>query len=29
MLARERTLVVSTHDVGRIDALADTRLALA
>jgi len=29
MLARERTLVVSTHDVGRVDALADTRLALA
>ena len=29
MLAGERTLVVSTHDAGRIDALADTRLALA
>jgi heme exporter protein A len=28
-LARERTLVVSTHDVGRIAPLADVRLALA
>ena len=28
-LARERTLVVSTHDAGRLDALADTRLVLA
>ncbi len=28
-LARERTLVVSTHDAGRVDALADARLALA
>jgi heme exporter protein A len=27
-LARERTLVISTHDVGRVDALASTRLAL-
>jgi ABC-type multidrug transport system ATPase subunit len=28
-LARERTLVISTHDIGRVEPLSDTRLALA
>jgi heme exporter protein A len=29
VLARERTLVISTHDAARVDSLASTRLALA